>query len=221
MKDICYIVGAGECEEIYINEENKAYVIAVDGGMSYLSKVGILADFVIGDFDSLGVVPEHSNIVVLPTEKDDTDMYAAVNEAMKRGYNKFVIYGAMGGRIDHTIANCQLLNYIAEKGCVGFLVGKTETVTSIHNGKIKFGDKFKGLISVFSSGTTSKGVSIEGFKYELIDGELKNTYPIGTSNEFVNKEGTITVKEGTLLVTFECTPSMVCDGIGTNIIHHI
>ena len=219
MKDICYIVGAGECEELYICEENKAYTIAVDGGMQYLLNAGVTPDLVIGDFDSFGSVPNHQNIIKLPTEKDDTDMYAAVKEAMKRGYRKFVIYGAMGGRIDHTIANCQLLNYIAENGCVGFLVDKTMTVTSVHNGNIKFGTEFEGLLSVFSSGTASYGASIEGFKYELIDGELQNTYPIGTSNEFVGVPGTITVKDGTLLVTFEATPSMVCDGIGTSIVH--
>lgn len=218
MKDICYIVGAGECEKLYINEENKAYIIAADGGMRYLSKEGVEPDLIIGDFDSLGFVPEHDNIIKLPREKDVTDMFAAVDEGMKRGYKTFIIYGGLGGRFDHSISNCQLLNYIAGRGCIGFIVEKNYAVTSVYNGIIKFGKNFKGMLSVFASGTRAAGVSIKGFKYEMIDGELSFDYPMGTSNEFVGAEGIIKVSAGTLLIIFETTPRQVCDGIGTEII---
>ncbi len=218
MKDICYIVGAGECEKLYINEDNKAYIIAADGGMKYLLDAGLTADMVIGDFDSLHCIPEHKNVVVLPTEKDVTDMYAAVTEGMRKGYKKFIIYGGLGGRFDHSIANCQLLSYIADSGCIGFIVEKNYAVTSIHNGIIKFGNTFKGLLSIFSSGTASKDVSITGFKYEMTDGELKSNYPLGVSNEFIGIDGMVKVKDGTLLIIFETTPKVVCDGIGTDII---
>lgn len=218
MKDICYIIGAGECEKLYINEDNKAYIIAADGGMKYLLDAGLTADMVIGDFDSLHYVPEHKNVVVLPVEKDVTDMYAAVTEGMRRGYKKFIIYGGLGGRFDHSIANCQLLSYIADSGCIGFIVEKNYAVTSIHNGNVKFGKDFKGLLSIFSSGTASKDVSIMGFKYEMTDGELKANYPLGVSNEFVGMDGMVKVKDGTLLIIFETTPEVVCNGIGTDII---
>lgn len=218
MKDICYIVGAGECEKLYINEDNKAYLIAADGGMKYLEAAGLMADMVIGDFDSLKFVPKHDNVVVLPTEKDDTDMYAAVSQGMLKGYKKFIIYGGMGGRFDHSMANCQLLNYIAESGCIGFIVEKDYSVTCIHNGNVSFSDEFIGTLSVFSSGTASKGVSIKGFKYEMINGELTSNHPLGVSNEFLKKEGNIEVKDGTLLIIFETNPKQVCDGIGTDIV---
>ena len=218
MKDICYIVGAGECEKLYINEDNKVYVIAADGGMKYLETANVMADMVIGDFDSLEFVPKHNNVIVLPTEKDVTNMYAAVSEGMQKGYKKFIIYGGMGGRFDHSIANCQLLNYIAKCGCIGFIVEKNYSVTSVHNGSVSFSNEFIGTLSIFSSGTASKGVTIKDFKYEMINGELKNDYPVGTSNEFIGKEGSIEVKNGTLLIVFEANPKQVCDGIGTSIV---
>ncbi len=218
MKDICYIVGAGECVKLYINEENKAYVIAADGGMKYLLEAGLSADMVIGDFDSLNYVPKHENVVLLPKEKDVTDMYAAVSEGMRLGYKKFIIYGGLGGRFDHSIANCQLLNYIAENGCIGIIVEKNYSVTSVHNGNVRFSDEFKGTLSIFSSGTASKGVSIEGFKYEMHNGELFNSYPMGTSNEFTGSEGSIEVVDGTLLIIFETVPETVCNGLGTEIV---
>lgn len=218
MKDICYIIGAGDCNNIYINQLNKGYVIAADGGKEYLEKCGITPDMIIGDFDSLGYIPKHRNIIKLPVEKDVTDMFAAVNEAMEMGYDKFIIYGGLGGRLDHTIANCQLLKYISKKGCIGFIVGENTAITSVYNGKIEFCDEFKGLISVFSIDETSKGVTIEGFKYELKDGELKNDYPLGVSNEFAGKRGIIEVEDGTLLVHFETLPKTVCDGLGMDIV---
>lgn len=218
MKDICYIVGAGECKKLYINEDNKAYIIAADGGLKYLENEGIKPDLVIGDFDSLEYIPTHENRIRLPKEKDVTDMYAAVNEGMKMGFKTFIIYGAMGGRFDHSIANCQLLNHIVKSGCKGIIVENDYAVTSIHNSNIKFGKDFKGLISIFSSGTTSKDVSIQGFKYEVTDIELTYDYPLGTSNEFVGCEGIVTVGDGTLLIIFETNPEQICNCIGTNII---
>ncbi len=217
MKDICYIIGAGECKRLYINEENKGCIIAADGGMQYLENAGIKPDLVIGDFDSLGRIPTNENTVVLPAQKDVTDMNAAIDEGFKRGFEKFIIYGAMGGRFDHSIANCQLLNYISLKGGMGILVDENYAVTFIRNGWIKFDKTFKGLISIFSSGTASKGVSIEGLKYRLTDGMLRDDFPLGTSNEFMGTDAKVTVCDGKLLVVFETTPVAVCDGLGVNI----
>ena len=69
-RGVCYIVGAGNTEGIYINREG-SFVIAADGGFESLGDT--TADIVVGDFDSLGFVPNHPKTVVLPEEKDDTD----------------------------------------------------------------------------------------------------------------------------------------------------
>ena len=85
------------------------FVIAADAGLRYLEQDEILADLVIGDFDTLKEIPTGANVVRLSCEKDDTDILAAVREGIKAGYAEFHIYGGTGGRIDHTLANLQVL----------------------------------------------------------------------------------------------------------------
>ena len=71
---ICYIVGAGECAEINFKKEENDFVIAADGGYKYLLEAGIIPDAIIGDFDSLGFLPEGNNVLKLNPVKDITDM---------------------------------------------------------------------------------------------------------------------------------------------------
>ena len=105
---ICYIFGAGEQSSCDIRLSGSDLVIAADGGFDYLKKLGLRADIVLGDFDSLSDsqnLPE--DFIRYPKEKDDTDMMIAIKEGLARGYRTFRIYGGLGGRLDHTIANLQ------------------------------------------------------------------------------------------------------------------
>lgn len=120
-KGICYIVGAGDWFDMDFRPAKNDFVIAADAGLRYLEQVGIPADLVIGDFDTLEEIPTGANVVRLSCEKDDTDMLAAVREGIKAGYKEFHIYGGTGGRIDHTLANLQVLAYLAGNGMQGFL----------------------------------------------------------------------------------------------------
>lgn len=99
-------------------------VIAVDGGAKYLKESGIKADLFLGDFDSLGFVPQTENVVKLKAEKDETDTTAAVNEGLKRGYRDFEIYCALGGRLSHTIANINTLLYLFRRGADAKIIGE-------------------------------------------------------------------------------------------------
>lgn len=199
---ICYIVGAGENYGLDFKPSSNDFVIAADAGIRYLEQNGISADLVIGDFDSLNDTPTHPNTMPLTAEKDETDMLAAVREGIKAGYSVFHIYGGTGGRIDHTIANLQVLAYLAQNGMQGFLFGKDSIITAITNRKIAFDQILCGYISVFSYTEKSEGVYLHGLKYELKDAVLTNTFPLGVSNEFVGKESSISVNSGTLLIVF-------------------
>ena len=88
-KGICYIVGAGECSRLLLHPKQEDMIIAVDGGYEYIKEGQV--DLVVGDFDSLGFVPEHSNVIALPPEKDDTDMLFAIKEGLKAGYGTLYI----------------------------------------------------------------------------------------------------------------------------------
>ena len=106
---ICYIVGAGDWFEMDFRPAENDFVIAADAGLRYLEQVGISADLVIGDFDTLEEIPTGANLVRLNCEKDDTDMLAAVREGIKAGYKEFHIYG------DRRRKYCSHECYIADR----------------------------------------------------------------------------------------------------------
>ncbi len=200
----CIIIAASEFyhEDITITPDD--YVIAVDKGFLYLSKLGITANAVVGDFDSLSFVPEHENLHEYNSDKDDTDTLIAVKLGVAKGYTQFYLYYGMGGRFDHTLANLQTLSYIQSLGAAyrGYLIDKDSVTTVIEDGTIHFSDNEQGFISVFSVDQTAV-VSIIGLKYELNHHTLSNRFPLGVSNEFMQKTATITSHSGAALVTWQ------------------
>lgn len=196
---VCYIFAALETKTLPYIPTKQDYVIAADKGLDNLKKIGIKPDVIIGDFDSLGFVPSGENIKRLPVEKDDTDVGFAVNYAFELGYKEFVIYGAIGGLLDHTVANLQLSAYISSKGGKSVFVGDNVFVTSITNDTLKISNG-KGRLSVFALSDKAEGVFLSGLKYPLENAVIENTFPIGVSNEFTDKSAKITVKNGTLLI---------------------
>mgnify|MGYP000591586272 CR=1 FL=1 len=129
----CVIFGAGEYYEGPAPAIEKGMLaIAADGGLDHMRAMGLSPDFVIGDFDSLsGDVPDSDRSVRLPPQKDDPDLLSALKVGWSRGAREFHIYGALGGRIDHTIANMQLMALLASHGGIGYLYGDGSIVTAI------------------------------------------------------------------------------------------
>lgn len=126
------LVGASEFSSEQFSARNGAgafdAVIAVDGGFASLAAVGCAPDLAIGDFDSLGYVPEGVEVLAFPPEKDASDMELALGEAVARGADAVEVYGALGGRLDHTLANLQLLASFAERGLTVTAVGERERI---------------------------------------------------------------------------------------------
>ena len=123
--ETCYIFGAGDFTPCTIDLTSKDLVIAADGGYDYLIRLGLRADVVLGDFDSVTSPDLWDDAIceklTYPPEKDDTDMMLAIKLGLSRGYREFAIYGGLGGRLDHTIANIQSLTYLAGEGAAGIL----------------------------------------------------------------------------------------------------
>ncbi len=199
---ICYIVGAGENYGLDFKPEDEDFVLAVDAGYRFLEGKESRVNLVLGDYDSLRYIPRHPNVIVLKPEKDDTDMRAALREGIRAGYERFCIYCGTGGRLDHTIANLQLLAELAMEGKQGFLFDRNSVVTAITDKSLTFPGGTSGYVSVFSHTEQSVGVYLHGLKYRLEDAVLTSTYPLGVSNEFTGEESRITVRKGTLLVFF-------------------
>lgn len=207
----CIIIGAGDLTvgSLPYNPDTD-YIIAADGGLMYCGILELEPDLILGDFDSLDdeyaeavneirkKIPD--KVVTLPVEKDDTDMLAAVKQGLKLGYRSFRLYGANGGRLEHTIANIQVLKYLKEQQAVGYIMDGTGMILLAQNETITFRESMEGYVNIFSLNEKAHGVTIRGLKYELEDATLSNAMPVGVSNEFVGVESEVSVKDGTLLL---------------------
>ena len=198
----CVIFCAAECDGLARPIGPESFVIAADGGLRHTEKLGIAPDAVLGDFDSLGFCPEGAN--VFPVEKDDTDAMLAVRLGLERGCGEFLLYGSLDGpRLDHTVANFQTLQFLADHGAAGYLIGNTTMVTVVKNGKITFSAGLSGTISVFCMGPDAVGVTEKGLFYGLENASLTSGFPLGVSNHFTGEVAEISVKNGSLLVLWE------------------
>lgn len=177
-------------------------VIAADGGLNHTKALGITPDYVLGDFDSLGYVPEGAQ--VFPVEKDDSDAMLAVRKGLKLGFREFVLYGCLEGkRLDHTVANFQTLQFLENHGAHGYLVGRDYIVTVVKNGTLEFSSSARGVISLFCMGPDARGVTLTGLHYPLTEGTLTAGHPLGLSNHFVGEPARILVKNGSLLAIWD------------------
>ncbi len=199
---VCYIVGAGECSFLDIKKDSDDLIIAADGGYKYLLEAKTEPDIIIGDFDSLGDIPEGTNVIKLNPVKDITDMHAAVETGIEREYKEFHIFGACGGRLDHTLANIQLIASLAERKINAFIHDSETVITAVCNDKICFPKKFKGYVSVFSHSDKCTEVYIKGLKYTLDNATLTNVFPLGVSNEFIGCESEIIIGNGTAIIIY-------------------
>ena len=223
----CILVCAGEyapiADEAWRLERRPGdFIIAVDAGLIYLMREDIEPDLILGDFDSLEEkmdgLPESyaarfaarggDSIVHLPVIKDDTDTMAAARIGIERGYREFWIYGGLGGRLDHTIANIQTLTWISRRGGQGWLLKEGSRTTVIGPGEFLIPEAFEGTISLFALDQKLSGVDIEGTAYDVSEAEITNDFPIGCSNEKkAGHKACIRIADGTALIVL--TPGLL------------
>lgn len=200
---VCYIVGAGDNRATSFMPGKGDFVIAADGGLSAVREMGLEPDLILGDFDSLGYVLSGGNTVRHPTHKDETDLMLACREGLARGYTDFRLYGVLGGaRISHTVANLQLLRWLADQGARGRLYGCGCELFILRDETVWFSAQERGFLSLFALSETAV-VSIVGAEYELEKAVLVSSYPLGVSNTFCGRETTVTAHAGDLLVITE------------------
>ena len=201
---ICYVVGAMSLSmSLRPYPAPGDYVIAADRGYDSLMAFGVQPDLVVGDFDSLGHTPSHPNVIQLPAEKDDTDMIFALRKGLELGYRRFVLLGGVGGRVEHTYANLQLLDWLTTQGAQGFLAGEKTAATALRNGELVFPQSMSGYLSVFCNSGSAEGVTLENLKFPLSDHTLSGTFPLGVSNEFTGQSARVAVKSGSLILIWE------------------
>ena len=198
----CLIFCAAEFDTLAAPVEAGDYLLAADGGLRHLQKLNLAPHGILGDFDSLGYVPAGAQ--VFPVEKDDTDAMLAARKGLELGYREFLFYGALDGpRLDHTIANFQTLQYLADRGATGYLIGRNYIVTVIREETVEFPAGAEGLLSLFCLGADATGVTLENLYYPLENGTLTAGFPLGVSNHFTGAASRITVQKGSLLALWD------------------
>jgi thiamine pyrophosphokinase len=198
----CLIFCAAEFEGLVLPVEDGDYLLAADGGLRHLEKLNLTPHGILGDFDSLGYVPAGAQ--VFPVEKDDTDAMLAARKGLQLGYEEFLFYGALDGpRLDHTVANFQTLQFLADRGARGYLIGNDWIVTVIRNETLLFPAEAEGTVSLFCLGADAEGITLENLYYPLENGTLTSGFPLGVSNHFTGKAARITVGKGNVLAMWE------------------
>ncbi len=187
------------------------YIICADGGYSFALAEGIHPDLIIGDFDSIDAASmkeavdrstsgSSCQIIQLAKEKDDTDTLYCIKHGIAHGFEQFVVLGGLGGRLDHTIANLQAMSYaIDQHSSIWFLDGKNRA-TMRNPGTISIDEIHGSKISLMAFTDYCEGVSIQGVKYPLENDLLDHSFPLGISNEFLEKKIEVSHKSGKLLI---------------------
>lgn len=190
------------------NFQNNKYdfIICADGGAKHLYKINIIPDYIIGDLDSLNseIISFYKENKVkftkFPSRKNETDAELCINLAKDLNAKEICILGALGGRIDHTMANINLMYYIKNLDINPIMQTSEEDIFLVSN-ETSVIRGYKGdTLSIIPIKDDANGVTLKDLEYPLDDYNIKYGSPIGISNIMKKDECEITVKDGNLIV---------------------
>lgn len=185
-----------------INSED--LVISLDGGYDICLQENIKPDLLLGDFDSIkSEIPNNVAVLTFPPEKDYTDLELALKKSIEDNVTDVTIIGGIGGRLDHTVANIQLLTHYSDYfNSIILKDGRNKcfVMKSYIKKTISIPPESDSYISIFSLSDKCTGLSIKNTKYQLENHTLERTVPLGVSNEFTKKDAVISLDNGTLLI---------------------
>ena len=206
MKALIIAAGTPPKTRMVVNESKTAdLIIAADAGMTVLRRRKIKPDVVVGDLDSakdsdLGFfIKEGVEVIRLKKEKDETDAVAALDLAIERGADEIVILGAVGLRLDHTLANIMLLKRAYRKGIQAYLKSSSTQVYICDKQSEIIGKK-GDTVSILPVGESALVESSVGLYYPLNNLELKSDFPVGISNVLTADRASINVVSNQVLV---------------------
>lgn len=177
--------------------------IAADRGLEALDAAGLAPDLLVGDMDSVdpavlaryeGRVPERRLCAV----KDDTDGVDALDLAVARGAEEITLLGALGGRLDHALANLMLLVRAHRRGAWAQILTERDRIVRV-DGRLSLSGAVGDTVSLLPLGE-ARGVTLEGFFYPLQDATLTSDYPLGVSNVVTGDPARVRVTQGDLLL---------------------
>lgn len=181
-------------------------VIGCDRGLHHVKALGLVPNYIVGDFDSVdkNVLDEFLEMGIpvfqFPTQKDETDMQLGIEIAVEKGATDLILFGGIGDRFDHTLANAHLLLGLLKKGIRARLVDEKNCVELINQSLLVEGE-IGSLVSTIPLSMMVRGLTLEGFEYPLTNRDLAlDDELLAVSNVLSEKVGKISLKEGYLLV---------------------
>ena len=202
----CVIVSGGDFSPID-DIGNEDFVIACDRGYVYCEKLGVRPDLIISDFDSYnGPLDSSVPLKSFSSIKDDTDTMLAVRYAAEQGFRELLLCCALGGRLDHMIANLQSLVFAQKHGISAVLRSEDTEIHTLQASSLQIPRRAGWSLSVFAADGPCSGVCISGAKYTLKDAELIPSFPLGVSNQWASETAEISVREGILLIVLSRLP---------------
>ena len=181
--------------------------IAADGGVRNALTAGITPDTVIGDLDSLpdairaDLERRGVRFIVHPARKDETDLELAIHHALERGATEIVIFSALGGRWDQSLANVLLLTLPDLRGVPARIVDQRQTMAILAGDtEAHIEGRVGDTLSLIALGGDAHGVTVEGCEYPLNQARLPFGKTLGISNVLIEPTARVSVKEGIVLV---------------------
>lgn len=183
----------------------KRLLVACDGGARHLTALGLQPDVLIGDMDSVDAgefaAYERRGVKIIrhPADKDFTDTQLALDYALSLKPRAVEIWGAQGGRIDHTLANVYLLLCAKDAGIRASLVDEFTDVSIAGDETII--DEARGcVVSLLALSPVVEGITLEGFEYPLAGEKLIIAESRGISNTITAPVASVRVQSGNLLI---------------------
>lgn len=183
-------------------------IIAVDKGLEALHALNITPNHIVGDFDSvnqtiLAYYQNHSGVIQHPYQpkKDNTDTDIALNLAIDLQSSHITIIGALGNRMDHSLANIHILVNALEAHIPCEIIDTHNRIYLVNNShNIKKEEAYGKYISLIPLTSLVEGLTLTGFQYPLANATLSFGKSLGVSNEITNTTASIQLKKGILIV---------------------
>lgn len=202
----CVIVGGasiGDYDAVRRRLRADDFVVYCDCGLRHLDGLGAAPDLIVGDFDSCSNPETETETIVLPCEKDDTDTVFAVKEALRRGFEEFLLVGVVGERLDHTLGNVSILLMLDSAGKKGTIIDDYSEMEIVSDNREKpcIIDDSYAYFSLLNISGKARGITISGAKYPLENADISCDYQYGVSNEVLpGCSAEVSVGEGRLLL---------------------
>lgn len=193
--------------DAFLGQVNPEIIIGADRGLCYFYESGVNPTHIVGDFDSVPekVIGYYRNLGIIPIRefnpvKDATDTEIALQLAIELGVKKLWILGATGNRVDHVIANIQILKIALDAGVEAYVIDECNRIRLIDREfRLCKEEAFGEYFSVFPLGGCVERFSISGAKYPLHNHTLSPYDSRCVSNQIEDKEVHITFAKGDVI----------------------